>query len=1209
MKKILTTALCVGMTLTMFAGAGERGATREDSRLFPYQPKAKAELLQSHFGNLNSLERRSKQKSEANVSTFSAPQLSALPASSLVGYLDGPNGDIWFYAGDYTYGSNNEINGFEMTVYDPEFKKLGTIRDNITLAENETRVAEVSIGPTITQKFFNVDNNYEIMVGIATNTTQYVNNYTTRVYSIQNIEEGATSPVLTTIAGYYCSAINTAQDAWSENFFITFLTDEATETPEVGGIINGSDYHFVTYKKAGYSGGPVAMLDKRFPSILVSGPDGIPFNVSQKDGVPYFSINHLKYCWYEDPYDFTNDNPTANNELIVEVYAPASAYSSTAELYSTSRFPLNTTADDLFFLYLGNFQGNLDFDMERNSDGTPCFYLSRAHILQGGDSYSYDYEVYDGANKGLDSTGTLRYTIGKGMEVGIFMNDLPGFDPQVLFAYQDGGIYRFRFVNVLTGQVEHTIPFNFNSEEEYLNMNTLVSRVASGDSYIYAVPQTRGISDDNGDMHSSVVFCSTEGDILGVDDLNLGQNIDLAQIYSGPESYNPYIFNLDDNREYMVLLKRRTPGADGNHEELSVVSSDASKGTLFNIGPDEEMGNLASVGIYNTDTDNPKMIVYYMQPNPGNWVYTTTYYDLPFTLFEAGDGTLENPYEISTLGGLKQMKAFPSAHFALVSDIDGAGATIVPSNYELTGSLDGRGHTISNLKVSGRALIPSLRGQNPTTGEDGETSETDHNLGAVKNLNFLNSEFDATVDKQGLVVGSATSAFITNVHAYNCSVMGDGDLGGLVGRAALYSTIAECSFNGEIASQGAVGGVVWSTFTSSVVNACAFSGKINGGTNVGGILGEISSNAGKVTNCHVKADITGSNTIGGIAGSATRIEVMNNYVEGTLTATENARWGGGAKTGGVVGSFPNSQQNDGEDEVDPLIQGNFVALTSITAPEVTEGDFPGQNNTVHRIVGYTRANEAEEQDYDEEYNPIYGPNFEADKALKDNYAISTLAIVEPAIADDAASTEGKSIEAGNLSRDFFADTLGFRFGYEAAEPWAGTETSPRLYFENGLLVITPAKASVEVSKEVEFVVSLYGEELTEEMIEGFTCDYNESLLEMSNMEMAEDGIHLTLKGLAEGECDLTVGLNGQTVKARVSVTKFTAINGVTADAKLAFDGNVLRAEGCAIDVFNTAGTKVLSGRDNVSTANLASGIYVVTATSENGRKTLKIRVK
>ena len=133
------------------------------------------------------------------------------------------------------------------------------------------------------------------------------------------------------------------------------------------------------------------------------------------------------------------------------------------------------------------------------------------------------------------------------------------------------------------------------------------------------------------------------------------------------------------------------------------------------------------------------------------------------------------------------------------------------------------------------------------------------------------------------------------------------------------------------------------------------------------------------------------------------------------------RW---RKTGGVVGSFPNSQQNDGEDEVDPLIQGNFVALTSITAPEVTEGDFPGQNNTVHRIVGYTRANEAEEQDYDEDYNPIYGPNFEADKALKDNYAISTLAIVEPAIADDAASTEGKSIEAGNLSRDFFADTLG-----------------------------------------------------------------------------------------------------------------------------------------------------------------------------------------
>ncbi len=1205
MKKILIAAVGATLAFPAVAQTGRVDATHQGANLFPFAPKARAEQTHSRLFTPAITDFQDNDGSNISVGAFRSLAQNALPSAALVGYLDGPNNQTWYYTGDYTY-TDNQISGFRFDFYDATFSKIGSVADNIELQEDETRVAQVSVGPAITKKFFNYDNNYEVMIDVVTNTTAYVNNYRTSVYSITDLAEGANSDCIQTLDGYYVSAINTAQDAWSENFYITFLTEDDTETPYVGDVINVMDYHFVTYKKAGYSGGVSPVLDLRVPGVAMAGADAIPFLATQKNGVPYFSVNRLKYSWYLDPYDYNVDTPTPDNELIVEIYAPASSYASTIDHYSTTRIPLDATDDNLCFLYVGTFMYDGDIDMSRNDDGTPLLYVTRAHSQQGGDEYLYDYEAWDGAKKGEDATATKKYDITQGTEGGYFMADIPGHAPQVMFIHNSGDEYTFQFVNILDGTVENTIPYAFNEGSSLYNMNTLVNRIPSGDSYLYTVPQSKGFSDDNGDCHVYMVFASPEGDVVKVDDINMGQRIDYATIYSAVDAFNPYLFNLDADHEYMVLLKRRFETGSGNQEEFSVISSNPEKGTLLNLGPDDEKGFLTSVSLVNPEGENPKLAVIYVNRIPGNWQYTTTYYDLPLTLFEVGDGSAENPYEISTVGGLMQIKSAPSACFAVVADIDANGTTVSPTNFNFTGNIDGRGHLISNLTLEGRALLPTVKGD---ASEDGVPTK-----GIVKDLKFYNVTFNTTIDTQGLIAGQLASGMVTNVHVYNSTINSTGDVGGLVGSAVSYSSVNGCSFNGEISSpDNSVGGILCSTFTSSSVSACAFSGTITGGSEVGGILGSTSANGKGVSNCHVKADITGKNTIGGIVGTAASVPYTNNHVEGTLTATENLRWGGGAKVGGIAGEYPSFVAEEEGAEVTPVIHGNFINLTSITAPEAVEGAYPAQNNTVHRVVGYTRANHAEEVDYDPTtWEPIYGDPLPADRSIRNNYVISTLPVVESAIADDPDTTEGKSVDPSELGRDFFEEQLGFPYGYDVESPWALTSAaSPSLYFEGLLLIVNPQSASVEIGEEVAVNVTIHGVEISESLFGDFTCNYDESIIEMTDMFLSDDGLLLTVKGLAAGETDFTVGIQGQTVKCHITVLPQSGVAQVVAaqTAALTFDGRALNAEGSSIEVYNVSGVKVLTGNDTVDTGSLVGGIYIGVARNASGSSTLKFFVK
>lgn len=1222
MKKnsYLSAALSVCLALPAMAATatGNADATRLSASPFQFAPKAKAELVKEKLGNptIGKQNAPSKQDGSFKVSASKSIDLNVGQTATLINYLDGPNNETWYYVGDYVKENGKDISGFSIDIYDASWNKVGTIRDDITLAENETRVSEVSIGPAVTQKFFNYDTNYEVMVSVAVNTTEYVNNTYTRVYSITQLGDKAKSTCLKTFEGYYISAVDAAKDAWSENYYITFLTEEDTETPDINGVINVSDYRFVTYKKADYGGNHAVVLDCRIPMLTLPGADAVPFLATVVDGVPYFTTNELKYSWYLDPYDYDVDTPTPDNELVVKIYAPKDGWSNEATLYSTTRFPLGATDNNYQFLYVGTFQYNGDVDMSRNADGTPSICLTRAHSHQGGDTYTYDYEVYDGAKKGEDGAGTLKYTIATGVDGGYFMSDVDGFDPQVMFLVNEDGLYTFQFVNIMTGEVEQTIAQNFNDGNPKYSMNTQVDRIAHKGSYLYVVPQTTGFTGKDGKDHVYIVFASPEGDVVSVDELNMGTGVEYATIFSDASAFNPYLFNLDTDREYMVLIKRRSSVSSAIHEEFCVISANEEKGILTTAGPSETLGNIISVELSNAATDYPKLLVVYNLPTYGNWQYTVTYYDLPLVSFEAGDGTAENPYEITTVGGLMQIKSAPDACYAVVNDIDADGVVINQNSFNFSGVLDGRNNLISNLSINGHALLPRVSGAAPTVDGEGNASATESNSGIVKNLKFYNAKLTATAEAQGLVVGQLSSGKVSNVHIYDATVTSTGNVGGIVGGADSFSSISESSFRGHIETteDNSVGGIVCSTATNSAVTACYFGGTIIGGSQVGGILGYVGSNGLGVTNCHVNADITAQNVIGGIVGTAANVPFCNNHVQGTLTATECSTWGGGAQVGGIAGAMAMTYgEEDSDTEPAPVIYNNYINLTSITAPEASEGQYATQNTTVHRVVGFSRANVADMVGYDQEtWQPIYGDPYPAEVTIKNNYVNSALAIIDSAIADDIDTTEGKSIVASELIKSFFQERLLFAYGSDATSPWAeASAASPSLHFEEILLLADPTEVTITEGDEVAVNVIISGAEIDMDLVSGFLCDYDESILEMVNMDFADNGLLLVFSGLKAGEANISMSLHGKSASVHVTVLEKSGVEEVLAqnDAQLSYNGSTLVAEGSAIEVYNLSGVKLLAGYETVSTDELAAGVYVAVAKSANGTSTLKICVK
>ena len=210
-------------------------------------------------------------------------------------------------------------------------------------------------------------------------------------------------------------------------------------------------------------------------------------------------------------------------------------------------------------------------------------------------------------------------------------------------------------------------------------------------------------------------------------------------------------------------------------------------------------------------------------------------------------------------------KDYGSKCFKLANDIDLNNKNWLPIA-SFSGTLDGDGHTIYNLRVE-RDDIAS-RGLIGTLG------------GTVKNLTIKGVKING--DKSGAIAGSANA----NTQVSNCaviltdgSVLSGSNVGGIIGyiNNSSYNNpifVEECSVettNSNISITGSnVGGIVgYSTLSTSQagskVKNCKVTCNVYGEKNVGGIIG-YSYGCLTIGSCEYQGNLSGTQNVGGIVG-------------------------------------------------------------------------------------------------------------------------------------------------------------------------------------------------------------------------------------------------------------------------------------------------------------------------------------------------------
>ena len=328
--------------------------------------------------------------------------------------------------------------------------------------------------------------------------------------------------------------------------------------------------------------------------------------------------------------------------------------------------------------------------------------------------------------------------------------------------------------------------------------------------------------------------------------------------------------------------------------------------------------------------------------------------------FGGGDGSAGNPYRITDALDLQNMSSNLSAHYALDNDIDASstlswtsGAGFAPvGNYSnnFSGSLDGRGHTITglfinlpsttyvgllgcigtggsadnvslvNVTITGRNSVGGLVGYSDGSVNNshatGNVSGTGYDVGGLVGCNYYGtvSNSYSSVNVSGTGEHVARDAYIGGLAGYNDGSINNshatGDVsgigwyvGGLVGRSdrSVSNSYATGNVSGNYVD---IGGLVG--FNYGFVSSSYATGSVSGtGEYAGGLLGY---NLAVVNDSYATGNVNGSDGVGGLLGYNYYIGIVDNsYSTGNASGTSNLGGLVGDNDGSVYNSFWDTQ--------------------------------------------------------------------------------------------------------------------------------------------------------------------------------------------------------------------------------------------------------------------------------------------------------------
>ena len=937
--------------------------------------------------------------------TMSVSNMVAQTPVDNYGFLNAPDGTTWTYTASFEK-KYNLYTMVTMKVYNSEKVLVGKIVDSLKLEDsNMTGINQAEINPLVTQKFFNTDNKYEVMLFLHAQTKNYEGHNFNHVFSISD-GETVTTPV-TSVDGRQVYAQNVGD--YSENYVMIFARDSASTS---------KDYTlcYDVRRKSVYGGGVQHTF--RIPYANVAALTDLQPIFMFKNGTMLYYVTQQYEKPYFDPNTPLDQDPVVNPDNNLVITYMNQSYKT---LYTTKIPVVQDKNQKLLYTFpmLGGLNG-MD-DIIRNYDGdAPAYIITQEKYNLESDGSINSYYKYD-------VNGNLLTTIAENTLGRIKMSPIAGQEEQWLFMKEeyDG---EFFFVDLPSCKTRAEISVYL---EDGRTISSSIDRYPKGDSYEYAVALLQGNNEKDSTISQDIAWLNDDGTFNRYENINLGKYIEAATVNITREALNPWIMHTDDAREYMVLVKRYNPNNTSDKETALLVCN--TKGEiLLDYGKSEEMGELNMVYLMDKGA-NPSIMCVYQK----NGALTMHYTPLPLNSTSLkGSGTAQDPYQIACAYDFRLIDNNPSAYYEVVNDIDFMGEVFEGPKKAFLGSLDGKDHTLSNLCLVGGGLFGTMKDSVKV-----QNLKFDNPV-LVLSSKHLNPAGILADYMQGGVTDDGVDVFasLSNVHVINPIIKGVGYeqiVGTLVGEAALNLDVHTCSVTDAIISapDAQVGGVIGKSQTFTNIHACVFTGQAEGKI-VGGITSEISSGE-PVYNCRVDADLYSNNTIGGIVGFSGRSLISNCVVEGTLTLDAAATAG---KVGGIVGEVETDATGS---STAILVENNLVGLSAISVPE-------GKDVIAHRVVGFSSGDNYE-YDWDKvdwnkpqsEWPRVYFP---AEKGFKNNYVYSDLAGVDTTVQLTDTTTEGATIDAALMTQEWLGER-GFLFGTEVAAPWVLNEGIMTLWFE------------------------------------------------------------------------------------------------------------------------------------------------------------------
>lgn len=1090
-----------------------------------------------------------------NIPASDSP--SATAEGNALGYLTGPDGTQWYYTQDIEYerlgGDNNGgyyykgyITSSTIRIYNSDSQLMGTIKADVD-ASLKCNVIEPY--GYITSTFFDNDaSTYEVAVGM---------------HCVANTDAPLRTQAYT---------ISTGKKIWEKddqsNGVFTFLGGSGSSYQRLcflrTGIetVNGEKaamYYYDVMKPAseGTTGTPTVEHTFKAQSTLLDYLCGVPFYAFEVNGKMNFVVSHYEKPFEDGTADINEDiKVTADNKFIVEAYEYDEATGTYNNVDNLS-IPLEAPSGVLY--------RTAGIGLMSSKDVSYDYYIKggRAYVIDFNDYVSTDDTGYDSFvvyDTQSNAVKTLCTDICEAMY--FELNKLAGFSDQMAFLCLDGSSQGVKIVNIPSGEQETMIPAQIGNDVITIN----IDRALVGDDYQYVIKLQYGDMGDDGNLNGVIAWYKRDLSLDHKVMFNLGSNGETFMPAIGSETLNPYLFNTDDDYEYVYIAQKDVKGDGVLQYVLEVADAEGNVIRSFTGTDDFPLSDASDIVSFSPS--KKKLMVVYTDKT----TYKIEFYDLPFNKFaNGGDGTEANPYIISTAGDLYQVRNEPNANYKLASDfsMERMGYNWTPIT-EFSGSLDGDGHTISDFLYKGDAESAGLFG-NLASGA------------TVKNLTMTNAQVTSSSYKKasaGSLAGKADNATIDNVHIYASELTASGNstiAGGIVGSMTIDSKVSSSSFDGNImaTSSAKVGGIAGSVASFSAITATYAKGSATANSTLGGIAGEASD--ASISDSHADMTLSGGNTVGGVVGlltgDAMRGKVKRSFAEGSINATSNI--------GGVVGCMQSGTIAAKGVDVDGCL----------SAMNITTAETAG--NTVNHIVGNAATDES---------------------GINNCYALATATINNTAsTGTDAASTAGKTIARSDINRSMLSD-IGYAYGSDVNSPWTGANGLPSLYFEDkaNSVAFNAKTLVVDVAATKEMTVTVYGGSV--ENLEVYSSDPTVATVEITNISEDENTATVTVTMLAAGSATITASIDGQTATCNV-IDSTTGINSAVADGTaltISVDGSNIKANGAtSLTVYGVSGQVATSvNDDSVSLNTLSSGIYVVVATDANGNTaTAKIVVR